>query len=79
MREEFEIEVDVFVSKKKKFVHVSLMKALVSYKFLNEIIVYEKVLVSQREILFWLFFYRNLNQSLKWGFIILLLVTVDID
>ena len=42
LREEFEIEVDAFVSKKKKFVHMSLMKALVSYKFLNEIIKFIK-------------------------------------
>ena len=42
LREEFEIEVDAFVSKKKKFVHMSLMKALVSYKFLNEIMKFIK-------------------------------------
>ena len=49
LREEFEIEVDAFVSKKKKFVHMSLMKALVSYKFLNEIIKFIKKYYYRRE------------------------------
>ena len=33
LRQEFEIEVKVFVSKKKKLVHMSLVKPLISYKF----------------------------------------------
>ena len=36
--DQFEIEVDVFISKKKKLVHMSLLKLLISYKFFKAII-----------------------------------------
>ena len=38
LRDEFEIEVDVFISKKKKLVHMSWSKPLISYKFFKAII-----------------------------------------
>ena len=38
LRSEFGIEVEVFVSKKKKIVHMSLMKPLILHKFFNDII-----------------------------------------
>ena len=42
LREEFEIEVDFFVSKKKTIVQMSLMKPLVWYKLFNKIIKFIK-------------------------------------
>ena len=38
LRSEFETEIEVFVSKEKKIVHMSLMKPLVSYSFFKDII-----------------------------------------
>ena len=42
LREELEIEVDVLVLKKKKIVHLFLMRPLFSYKFFKEIIKFIK-------------------------------------
>ena len=36
--QKFEIEVDVYVSKKKKLLHLSFLKPLVSYPFFEELI-----------------------------------------
>ena len=38
LREEFKIEVEDFISKKKKLVHMSLVKPLILYTFFKEII-----------------------------------------
>ena len=43
LREKFKIEVEVFVSNKKKLVHMSLRKPPISYKFLNRIINFVRI------------------------------------
>ena len=54
----FNIDVDVYVSKKKKLVHMSLVKRLLSYHSFEEIIEFVKNLLAKRKILFsWLFFH----------------------
>ena len=70
LREEFEIEVDVFVPKKKKNIHISLMRPLVSYKFFMAIINFAKNYWCHRQKFYPVFFfvYPKLNQSLKWRF-----------
>ena len=70
LREEFEIEVDVFVPKKKKILHMSLMKPLVSYKFFKKIINFIKSYWYHRQKFYpvYFFVYPKLNQSLQWCF-----------
>ena len=67
LMEEFEIEVDVFVSKKKKIVHMSLMN---SYKFFKKIINFIKSYWYRRQKFYpvYFFVYPKLNQSLQWRF-----------
>ena len=45
----FKIEVDFFVSKKKKLVHLSLFKHLLSYEFFKEIIEYIRFYWNNRK------------------------------
>ena len=40
LSERYNIEVDAFVSKKKKLVHMSLVKPLLTYNFFEEMIVF---------------------------------------
>ena len=67
LMEEFEIEVDVFVSKKKNIVHMSLMN---SYKFFKKIINFIKSYWCHRQKFYpvCFFVYPKLNQSLQWRF-----------
>lgn len=66
---EFGIEVDVFVSK-KKLVHLSLEKPLISYDFFKEMIEQIRRYWNKRTKCFQghHFFYPKLNHSLKWRF-----------
>ena len=38
LSQKFKVEVDVYVSKKKKLVHMSFLKPLISYSFFEELI-----------------------------------------
>ena len=51
IRDEFEIEVDDFVSKKKKLVHMSLAKPLQAYKFFKDIISFIRNYWNSRKFL----------------------------
>ena len=68
--QEFEIEVKVFVSKKKKLVHMSLVKPLIFYKFFNDIIKFIRKYLNMRKRFYpgFFFFCPKLNQSVKWRF-----------
>ena len=70
LRSKFEIEVEVFVSKKKKAVHMSLMKPLLSYEFFNDMIKFIRKFWNCRQKFYpgYLFVYPKLKQSLKWRF-----------
>ena len=70
LRSEFGIEVEFFISKKKKIVHMSLMKPLISYKFFNDIIKFVRTYWSRRQKLYLGYFFVNpiLNQSIKCRF-----------
>ena len=70
LRSEFGIEVDVFVSRKKKVVHMSLLRPLFSYKFFNDIVRFLRTYWSRRQKLYTGYFFVNpiLNQSIKWRF-----------
>ena len=54
--------------KKKKLVHMSLVKRLLSYRSFEEIIKFVKNYWQKRKFFFpgYFFIYRKLNQSLKW-------------
>ena len=70
MAEKFGIEFDVFVSKKKKLVHLSLEKPLTSYEFFKDMIEQIRCYWIKRKQSFpgYRFTYIKLNQSLKWRF-----------
>ena len=70
------IEVDVFVSKKKKLVHLSLFKPLLSYEFFKEIIDYIRCYWNDRKKNFPEHFLicSKLNQTLKWHFDYIIIV-----
>ena len=70
LRLEFEIEVEVFLSEKKKIVHMSLMKPLVSYSFFKDIIRFVRRFWGRRLQLYPGYFFVQpiLNQSIKWRF-----------
>ena len=56
LSQRFNIDVDVYFSKKKKLAHMSLVKPLSSYRFSEEIIEFVKKLLAKKKILFsWLF------------------------
>ena len=65
--EKFDIEVDVFVSKKKKLVHMSLIKPLISYEFFKEKVEQIRRYWSERKKLFpgYRLSYPKTNQNLK--------------
>ena len=52
LSKKFKIEVDLFVSKKKKLIHLSLFKPLLSYEFFKEIIEYIRCYWHDRKIFF---------------------------
>ena len=66
---EFEIEVDVFLSKKKKN-RFSLVNPLISYLFFKEIIRFITIYWKHRQEYFpgYNLLYPILNQSIKWRF-----------
>ena len=70
------IEVDVFVSKKKKLVHLSLVKSILSYEFFKEMIEYIRCYWHERKKIFlgYFFIHPKLNQSLKWRFDYIIIV-----
>ena len=70
LRSKFEIEVDVFVSKKTKTVHMSLMKPLFSYEYFREIINFIKKFWNHKQKSYpsYFFVYPKLNQNIKWHF-----------
>ena len=70
MIEKFSIEVDVFVSKKKKLVHLSFLKPFISYPFLEELIDFVKSYWQKRKYFYpgYYFIYPKRNQRLKWKF-----------
>ena len=77
LRSKFEIEVEVFVSKKEKIVRMSLMKLLIPYEFFNDMIKFIRKFLNCRQKLFllvwttlaYVFVYPKLNQSIKWRFV----------
>ena len=70
LRSEFEIEVEVYVSKKKKMVHMSLIKPLVLSSFFKDIIRFVRRFWGRRQQLYPGYFFVQpiLNQSIKWRF-----------
>lgn len=68
LSERFDIYVDVYVSKKKKLVHMSLVKPLLSWYFFEDIIKFVKEYWNKRKCFYPGYFidYPRLNQSLKW-------------
>ena len=76
LSQKFNIDVDVYVSKKKKLVHMSLVKPLLTYHSFKEIIEFVKNYWQKREFIFpgYFFIYPKLNQSLKWRYDYVLIV-----
>ena len=70
LRSRFNIEVDVFVSKKKKIVHMSLMKPLISDEFFKDILKFIEKFWCRRQKFYsgYFFIYPKLNQNIKWRF-----------
>ena len=54
LSQRFNIDVDVYFSKKKKLVHMSLIKPLSSYRFSEEIIEFVKKTIGKKENYFFL-------------------------
>ena len=83
LKSKFEIEVEVFVSKKKEAVHMSLMKPQLSYEFCNDMIRFIRKFWNWRQKFYpgYFFVYPKLKQSIKWrgGLITSLLITIDIN
>ena len=65
--EKCDIEVDVFVSKKKELVHISLIKPLISYEFFKEKVEQIRRYWSERKKIFpgYHLSYPKMNQNLK--------------
>ena len=63
--QEFEIEVKVFVSKKKKLVHMSLVKPLIFYKFFNDIIKFIRKYLNMRKRFYPGFFFFSVQSLIK--------------
>lgn len=78
---EFDIDMDVFVSKKKKIVHLSLYKPLISYSYFKDIIRFIQTYWKERKHFFssYLLQYPLLNQSVKWRFDYIIAATKNID
>ena len=63
--------------KRKKIVHMSFMKLLISYEFFNDMIKFIRKFLNCRQKLFllvwttlaYVFVYPKLNQSIKWRFV----------
>ena len=70
LSQKFKIEVDVYVSKKKKLVHLSFLKPLISYLFFEELVDFVKSYWQKRKFFYPgnHFTYPRINQSLKWRF-----------
>ena len=70
MSQRFNIDVDAYVSKKEKLVHISLVKPLLSYRSFEEIIELVKNYWQKRKFCFpgYFFIYPKLNHSLKWRY-----------
>ena len=76
LSQRFNIDVDVYVSKKKKLVHMSLVKLLLSYRSFKEITEFVKNYWQKRKFFFPgnSFIYPKLNESLKWRYDYVLIV-----
>ena len=72
LSQRFNIDVDVYVSKKKKLVHMSLVKPLFSYCFFKEIIDFVKCYQQKRKFFFPGYF--SIYLSLKWRYDYVLIV-----
>ena len=74
--EKFNIDVNVFVSKKKKLLHLSLEKPLISYQSVKEIVSFVRNYWRQQKYFYPDYFYirPRLNQSLKWRYDYIFLV-----
>ena len=70
LSQRFNIDVDVYVSKKKKLIHMPLVKLLFSYRSFEEIIDFVKSYWQKRKFFFpgYFFIYPKLKQSLKWRY-----------
>ena len=64
----FNIEADVFASKKKKLGHIAFERSLISYYFFDEIINFTEHYWHEHKYFFarYHFVYPRLNQNLKW-------------
>ena len=70
LKPKFKVEVDVYVSKKKKFVHMSFLKPLISNSFFEELIDFIESYWKKRKLFYpgYYFIFPRLNQRLKWRF-----------
>ena len=70
IRSAFNLEVDVFVSKKKKYVHNIFLNPLVSYPYFEELIVFIRKDLLKRTYFYPGYFirYPKFTQSLKWRY-----------
>ena len=67
---EFDIDANVFVSKKKKIVHLSLYRPLISYSYFKDIIRFIRKYWKDRKRFCqpYVLQYPLLNQSIRWCF-----------
>ena len=80
LSERFNIDIEVYISKKKKLVHMSVIKTLLSYQFFEEIIEFLKKYWKKNYFFPGYFFiYPKLNHSLKWRYGYILTVKKAID
>ena len=70
LSQKFKIEVDVYVSKKKKLADLPFLKPLISYPFFDELVDFVRNYWQKRKFFYpgYQFTYPRINQSLKWRF-----------
>ena len=70
LKQKFNVEADVYVSKKKKLVHVSFLNPLISYSFFDELVELIEKYRNKRKIFYprYYFIFPRLNDCLKWRY-----------
>ena len=64
LTDKFEVDVDVYVSKKKKLVHISFVKPLISYVFFGDIVKFKRSYWQKRNNFFFgIYFYLSETES----------------
>ena len=63
LSQKFKVEVDVYVSKKKKLAHMSFLKPLISYSFFEELIDFIESYWKKRKVFYpeYYFIFLRLN------------------